>query len=221
MGARPFSEPNPLTFETGKSGDVAIGANQNPLPVGDALTGDVDDRCTGGLGEDWRGVAYLSEIDLAGSHSFEKWGTGGKFNPFNANAVPIEALLRHSLPARDNEHAVLLITDAQFLADLRGRAPRQQCRSKAGEDQPSNRFPAIHSGPPKGQFHTGHRPTSILFFYGFNRVLKTKQTLLRRILFHWVTRREKGRRTQGLCKPYHALPQPPSRRVRAPYQNLI
>jgi hypothetical protein len=149
VSARPFGEPDALALEIGKGADVAVGANQNPLPVGDALTSDVDNRCTGSLGEDWRGVADLANIDLTCSHGFEERRPGGKFDPFNANAVANEAILKHGLLARDNEHAVLLITDAQFPAGLRDRAPGQQCRGRASEDQRSNRFPSIHSGPPR------------------------------------------------------------------------
>ena len=54
----------------------------------------------------------------------------------------------------------------------------------------------------------------ISFIYRFNRVLKTKEDALRRILFHRAIRREKARPTERLCKPRElrasSLSPPPS-----------
>ena len=127
MRAGSLGEADALALEVGNGLDCRVLRHQDARSVDDGLGRGIDDRRTRGLGENRRGIADCAVIDAADIHRLHHRRARREFDPFHTDALWLEMIFQGLALPRDNQHAVLLVADTNFLrVRLRLRATGQR-----------------------------------------------------------------------------------------------
>jgi hypothetical protein len=141
---RGFGEADPLAPELIEGFDGRVGRDHDCLRVTATRLGcHVEKICSRRLGEDRRRIAGGSVVDAAGVEGFEQRRAEGELDPLDLNAERLEALLQQLLLLGDQEHATLLIADADLLRVLRGEG---RAHSRRGGTDGRQRYQEPASG---------------------------------------------------------------------------